>query len=41
MGVKGDGRTLLGHGTAMDLDILHIGPVQANSVRGGIDSDIC
>ena len=38
--VKGDGRTLLGCGTAMDLDILRIGPVQANSVSGGLDSDI-
>ena len=41
MVVKGDGRTLLGCGTAMDLDILRIGPVQANSVSGGIDGDIC
>ena len=32
MVVKGDGRTLLGCGTAMDRDILRVGPVQANSV---------
>ena len=38
--VKGDGRILLGRGTAMDLDILRIGPVQANSASGGLDSDI-
>ncbi|XP_015772539.1 PREDICTED: uncharacterized protein LOC107350812 [Acropora digitifera] len=38
--VKGDGRTLLGRGTAMDLDILRVGPVQANSVSGGLDDDI-
>ena len=38
--VEGDGRTLPGCGTAMDLDILRIGPVQANSVSGGLDSDI-
>ena len=33
---KGDGR-----GMAMDLHILRIGPVQANSVSGGLDGDIC
>ena len=38
--VKGDGRTLLGRGTAMDLDILRVGPVQANTVSGGLDGDI-
>ena len=38
--VKGDSCTLLGRGTAMDLDILCIGPVQANSVSGGLDGDI-
>ena len=30
--VKGDGRTLLGRETGMDLDILRVGPVQGNSV---------
>ena len=39
-GCQGDGRTLLGRGTAMDLDILRVGPVQANSVSGGLDGDI-
>ena len=38
--VKDDGCTLLGRGTAMDLDILRVGPVQANSVSGGLDGDI-
>ena len=38
--VKGDGCTLLGRGTAMDLDILCVGPVQANSVSRGLDGDI-
>ena len=38
--VKGDGCTLLGRGTAMDLEILRVGPVQANSVSGGLDGDI-
>ena len=37
---KGDGRTPLGRGMAMDLHILRIGPVQANSVSGGLDGDI-
>ena len=40
MVVKGDGHTLLGRGTAMDLDILRVCPVQANSVSGGLVSDI-
>ena len=35
------GRTLLCRETAVELVILHIGPVQANSVSGGIGSDIC
>ena len=39
--VKGDGRTLLGRGSPMDLDILRVGPVQASSVSGGLDGDIC
>ena len=38
--VKGDGCTLLGRGTGMDLHILRVGPVQANSVSGGLDGDI-
>ena len=40
MVVKGDDRTLLGRGTEMDLEILRVGPVQANSVSGGLDSHI-
>ena len=38
--VKGDGRMLLGRGTAMDLDILRVSPIQANSVSGGLDGDV-
>ena len=37
--VKGDGRTLLGRETAEVLDLLHIGPFQANNVdSGGLES---
>ena len=38
--VKGDGRTLLGRGTAMDLDILRVGPFQAHSVSGELETAI-
>ena len=38
--VKGDSRTLLGRGTAMVLDILRVGPAEANSVSRGLDGDI-
>lgn len=39
--VKGDGRTLLGRGTAEALSLLHIGPFQANNVVSGqLESDI-
>ena len=40
MVVEGVGRTLLGQETALEIDILRIGPVQASSVSGKIDSDI-
>lgn len=40
VGVKGDGHMLLGCGTVMDLDILRVGPVQANSVSRRLDGDI-
>ena len=35
------GRTLLSQETAVELDILCIGPVEASSVSGEIDSDTC
>ena len=38
--VEGVGRTPLGRETAVELDLLRIGPVQANSVGGGIGRDI-
>ena len=39
--VKGDGRTLLGRETAEILNLLHIGPFQANNVvSGGLESCI-
>ena len=39
--VKGDDRTLLGHETAEILNLLHIGPFQANNVdSGGLESCI-
>ena len=39
--VKGDGRTLLGRETAEVLNLLHIGPFQANNVdNGGLESCI-
>ena len=37
--VEGVGRTLLSQETAVELDILRIGPVEASSVSGEIDSD--
>ena len=38
--VKGNGRTLMGRETAEKLGILHIGPMQANTVSGLQDCDI-
>lgn len=39
MVVEGIDHTLLSQETAVELDILRIGPVEANSVSGEIDSD--
>ena len=41
MVVEGVSRTLLGQEAALEIDILHIGPVQANRVSGQIGSEIC
>ena len=41
MVVKGVGRTLLGQEAALEIDILRISSVPANSVNGGVGSDIC
>ena len=41
MVVEGVGRTLLGQEAALEIDILHIGPVQANRVSGRMGSEIC
>ena len=37
--VEGVGRTLLSQETAVEFDVLRIGPVEASSVSGEIDSD--
>ena len=39
MFVEGVGPTLLSQETTVQLDILRIGPVEASSVSGEIDSD--
>ena len=38
--VKGNGRTLLGRGTAEELGVLHIGPFQANNLSRWVECDI-
>ena len=38
--VKGNGRTLLGRGTAEKVRVLHIGPFQANNLSGQAECDI-
>ena len=39
--VKGNGRTLLGRGTAEKLGVLHIGPFHANNLSGRAECDVC